>query len=263
LGCGAFSPPNPRDYAAMMGAVAGRYGRGGSFWAAHPELPRQPVTTYEIWNEPNLSSFWCPRPNPPAYARLYMAAREAIRRVDPRATIVLGGLAPFRINQPSRAPLKMSGKAFLAQLLTAEPRLRNSIDAVGIHPYGTNAGEVLSTAEWFRATLNSVGLGNVPMMANEYGWPTHGISPQYPAVSEDQRASYLRAATADLSRSNCGLLGVAPHTWVSEQRSPISTIDWYGLANPSTGQPYPSAVAYGQAVEATERGASGARIDAC
>ena len=31
-----------------------RYGPEGSFWAAHPNLPYHPVTSYEIWNEPNL-----------------------------------------------------------------------------------------------------------------------------------------------------------------------------------------------------------------
>ena len=29
---------SPGDYAAYAGALAGRYGTGGSFWKAHPEL---------------------------------------------------------------------------------------------------------------------------------------------------------------------------------------------------------------------------------
>src|SRR4051812_32351353 len=47
------SPPmDNSDYAAYAGAFAARYGRGGSYWAEHPD-GAQPVTTYEIWNEPN------------------------------------------------------------------------------------------------------------------------------------------------------------------------------------------------------------------
>ena len=30
------------DYAAYAGALAARYGAGGSFWRAHPELPARP-----------------------------------------------------------------------------------------------------------------------------------------------------------------------------------------------------------------------------
>jgi hypothetical protein len=43
-GCDYRSPPaDGRDFAAMMAAVARRYGRGGSFWREHPDLPRQPI----------------------------------------------------------------------------------------------------------------------------------------------------------------------------------------------------------------------------
>ncbi len=262
-GCGLVSPPRPEPYAAMMAAVARRYGAGGSFWSEHRELPYEPVTTYEIWNEPNLSSFWCPRPDPPAYARLYLAAHKAILAVDPKATVVLGGLADFRVNQPTQAPLKMAVGDFLAGMLAAKPRVRDSIDAVGVHPYGRTPGGVLTAAAWFRATLTRVGLGDVPMIANEFGWPTRGRSPLYPAVPEATRAKYLPAATTALARSNCGLIGVAPHTWISEQRSPVYTVDWYGLANPGTGQPYPSALAYGRAVKAAEKGAAGGGTADC
>src|SRR5215207_11361583 len=42
-------PVDNADYAAFAAAFARRYGRGGSYWTAHPELPELPVTTYEIW----------------------------------------------------------------------------------------------------------------------------------------------------------------------------------------------------------------------
>ena len=78
------SPPShPADFAAYAQAFAKRYGPGGDFWSAHPELRPLPVTTYEIWNEPNRADFWAPRPDPGGYADLYSAARAAIRQVDP------------------------------------------------------------------------------------------------------------------------------------------------------------------------------------
>src|SRR3954449_4697450 len=31
-----------------------RYGPGGSFWSENPALPRRPIRTWQIWNEPNF-----------------------------------------------------------------------------------------------------------------------------------------------------------------------------------------------------------------
>ncbi len=75
-GCAALSPPRPSAYAGMIAALA-RATAATAFWREHRELPYRPVTSYEVWNEANLASFWCPRPDPPAYGRLYAAARDA------------------------------------------------------------------------------------------------------------------------------------------------------------------------------------------
>ena len=40
-GCAALSPPRPSAYAGMIAALARRYGRDGSFWREHRELPYQ------------------------------------------------------------------------------------------------------------------------------------------------------------------------------------------------------------------------------
>src|SRR5205807_96579 len=109
------SPPvSAVAYAAYAGALAARYGVGGSFWLLHPRLPAEPVTTYEIWNEPDSSFFWKLRPDPGVYARLYERARAAITSVQPRARVIIGGLTRPR--------------KFLPALLRAEPRLQGHID---------------------------------------------------------------------------------------------------------------------------------------
>ena len=38
--------------AAFVSSFAQQYGRGGTFWSQHPELPYLPVESYEIGNEP-------------------------------------------------------------------------------------------------------------------------------------------------------------------------------------------------------------------
>jgi hypothetical protein len=50
------------------------------------------VEYYEIWNEPNID-YWNPTANPEDYGRLFKASATAIRRADPNAKTVFGGLA--------------------------------------------------------------------------------------------------------------------------------------------------------------------------
>jgi hypothetical protein len=60
------APTDPAAFAAYAAAFAGRYGVGGSFWAAHPDLPALPVAEYEIWNEENNPTFWHQQASAPA-----------------------------------------------------------------------------------------------------------------------------------------------------------------------------------------------------
>src|SRR5579884_2979360 len=82
------SPPrDPADFAAYARAVVRRYGPDGSFWSRHPGVPRMPVRTWQIWNEPNHLVYWSDQPFAPGYVRLARAARDAIKGVDPGATV--------------------------------------------------------------------------------------------------------------------------------------------------------------------------------
>ncbi|MFL5332851.1 MAG: hypothetical protein ACJ8H8_06650, partial [Geminicoccaceae bacterium] len=86
-------PARIQDYTAYATALARRYGRGGAFWRAHPDLPQLPVTKYEIWNEENTDYFWRPQTDgPERYADLYLATRSALHAVDPSANVMVGGL---------------------------------------------------------------------------------------------------------------------------------------------------------------------------
>jgi hypothetical protein len=254
--CGIHAPPSSSsDLGDLMGAVAARYGRSGKFWKAHPELPYRPVTDYEVWNEENHGAFWCPRPDPSAYADLYAASEGEIRQVDPAARVVLGGLAAFRPGQrpPSNAP-RMTPPAFLAQVLAARPELRVAVDVVGVHSYEPTPVGVLDDLRWYRDTLRQLGMGQVPMSLDETGWYTHG-SGSFGPTPEIVRASYYLELTSDVARSDCGVVSIAPYTWISAQTGE-SPQAWYGIADPATGAPYPSAQAYGAGIKVPEGKAS-------
>jgi hypothetical protein len=251
--CGTNAPPEgTASYAALTGALAERYGRDGSFWHAHPDLPYEPITDYEIWNEPNFGRLWCPTPDPSAYARLYLAAHAAVHAVDPKAVVLVGGLAAFPTDDPG-PPAKTSYRTFLTGMTNALPALKREVDAVAVHPYGKDPTAVLAALKGMRAALDDAGLNNAPMLADEIGWHTKGTL-GLPPVPENQRADYFREVTPAIARSNCNVSGVAAHTWVTPEQNPNFPEDWYGMADPLTGRPYPSAIAYGQQVKALEAG---------
>jgi hypothetical protein len=237
-------PARNADFAALAGAIAERYGRGGAFWRGHPDLPRLPATHFELWNEPNLGSFWCPIPDPEQYAALADAGADAILAVDRGATLVLGGLAGLHkteVRGPGEA--WVAAAAFLRRMLAARPGLERKLDVIGVHAYAATAAGVLDALARQRAAVDSTPLRGRPLALNEVGWYTSGVGPQ-PAVPEEERAAYLAEVTNAVARSNCGIESFAPHTWVTVEQNPASLEDWYGIADPGTGEPYPTATAY-------------------
>ncbi len=252
--CAAGSPPaRPSDFAAAMAAVARRYGDGGAFWRAHPELPYEPVHDYEVWNAPNHAGDWCPSPDPAAYARLYAATEHAVHSADPGAEVIVGGLATGPAPGQGPASAQVEPGQFLSRMLAAVPALRGHVDAVGVHVYAPTGGAALMRIAAFRHELEAIGMGGVRISWNEVGWPTHGTAGSGYVVTELARALYLRQV-ADADLGACGVTSLAPHTWVSAEQDAADAENWYGIADPRSAQPYPSALAYAEAIEEAAAG---------
>jgi hypothetical protein len=153
--------------ATFVTSFAERYGRGGTFWAQHPELPYLPVISYEIGNEPDIT------PTHPAdrtslhyadpadYALVYQAARAALHQVDPYAQAVVGGM----LDSGS------IGLDLAEQYLAAV----GPMDAVGYHPYLYSITTMEQDTMALRAWLDAVGDAAVPIDINEFGAPV-GVS---------------------------------------------------------------------------------------
>ena len=88
---GIDTPLHPGAYGAYLTALIGRYGPHGSFWTQNPSIPREPIRTWQIWNEPDLAYFW-QQPFAASYVALLRVAHAAIKRADPGAKVVLGAL---------------------------------------------------------------------------------------------------------------------------------------------------------------------------
>lgn len=223
------SPPlSDAGYADYAAAFAARYGPGGSFWAANPGLRPEPVTTIEIWNEPDSPEFWLPSPDPAAYAGLYLAARAAIDRVVPTIRVIVGGLT-----DPAR---------FLPAMVSARPLLRAHVDGVAIHPYGSPA-VVIARVRAARAALVSLGMASVPLYVTEFGWTTSPPgAPDYAAPTV--RNGYIVRTLAALGHLRCGLAASLLYTWVTPEADPRDAQDWYGIADPVATAPTASTEAF-------------------
>ena len=251
--CDYRSPPaRPEDFGALMAAIAKRYGQTGSFWTQNPDLPREPIHQYEIWNEPNYSVFWCPAPDPEAYAALYAASREAIHAVDPQAQVLFGGLAGFEPGEGDPRT-QMPPEEFLRRALAAVPELASTIDVLAVHPYGQTPDEVLEKLGWFRSIADATGLERVPLSVNEFGWRTMGSGPA-PLADEETRAGYVAELVPAIAGSSCDVIALALHTWITPETNPVDPESWYGIADPVSGDRYPTADAYRDQIEAIAAG---------
>ena len=54
---------------------------------------------------------------------------------------------------------------------------------------------------------------------------------------------------SNIARTNCNVDGILPHTWTSPEESTDNPEDWYGIADPTTARPYPSALAYSESAK--------------
>ncbi len=235
------SPPSsPADYAAYAGALASRYGVGGSFWREHPELPAEPVLVWEIWNEPDNPTFWSPKPDVTRYAALYEQARNAILGFEPTAAVIVGGLT--------------NPVVFIPALLTVAPDLRGHIDGIGLHPYGIDPSGVLSNVTKAQQVMAAAGIGDVPLYITELGWTTHPPSnPNY--LPESKRPTYLRQTLGELGRLRCGLAATIVYTWVTPEHNRADGQDWFGIHGPN-GAGTPDSAAFAAAIRTASGRAS-------
>jgi hypothetical protein len=214
------SPPRViAEYADYVRAFAQRYGPDGRFWRERPQIPAQPVQTFEIWNEPDNAQFWTPAPRASQYAALYTAARNAIDSVDPEARVIIGGL-----EQPT---------VYLPELVAADPDLRNQVDGVAVHPYGTPdvaIGKVVAA----RATLRRLGMAGVPLYVTEFGWSTSPPgTPEYAPAS--RRPGYILRTMTALRRTRCQVAAAVLYTWYSPRQDPANQQQWYGVSGAAAG----------------------------
>jgi hypothetical protein len=214
----ATPPKNMADYRNFAQVAAARYAAMG-------------VHAFEIWNEPNITPFFKPAPNPAKYVELLKAGYQGVRAGDPSATVISGGLSPAATEGGNIDP-----RTFVQAMYGYGAK--GYFDALGHHPYCFPAapGDAQNWSAWYqmygpsnslRATMTANGDGAKRIWATEWGVPTNGPSGTY--VTEAVQAQQLTKAYALFKTySWAGPL----FTYVARDKGtdPSSRYNFYGLS---------------------------------
>ena len=190
----AYLPPaSNATFAAYATAFMRRYGPHGIFWMANPKLPYVPVTTVEVWNEPDNLYDWGADISLSDYASMYESVRSAVHRVYRGARVMTGGLAWTESSLPR-----------LLKAFEGKP-----MDAVAIHPYGATPSESIQMARDALGDMRRYGRGGTAVSANEYGW----TSIQHTWGSTNPRNVKSYAYTALVGLAKLPLFEIEPFSW--------------------------------------------------
>lgn len=220
----------PRDYQAWADYVfqtVSRYKDDIQYW--------------EVWNEPDLQSFWAG--TPAQYAELLAVTYDAIKRANPQAKVVLGGLAlgGRRVN-PN----------FLAEILSdARYPAARYFDIMNFHHYGSRQ-EARQKMEYVRNALAQVGALDKPIWITETGYssdPSRQKDPNYQGL--EGQAQWLR----DMLPYLLGDLRADKVFWYRLYDYPDNFnadvgARYYGLID-NQGNPKPSYFAYQELIESS------------
>jgi hypothetical protein len=127
------------------------------------------VMSYEIWNEPNITTFWPPAPDAAAYATLAKNAIAAVHAANANAIVSTGGLSGVDLT-------------FLKGYLDAGGGL--GADAIGVHPYRQGSPETVFEDILFMREIVGKQFPSAapPLWQTEWGyssaWYGDGASPE-------------------------------------------------------------------------------------
>jgi hypothetical protein len=190
-------------------AAVERYGSDGSFWKENPEIPKLPITLWQLWNEPNSPLFWKPAPDTSAYVELLRGFDSTVERADPNARVMLGGLFPT-----PRGGISMED--FMSRLY--EEGAKGHFEAAAIHPYAANPQDALSSTADLRNVITESGDRETPIWITEVGWASAG-QPSGLTVGPERQAAYLRQ-TFELAAQQRERLGIDGVIWYSLNDTP-------------------------------------------
>lgn len=176
-----FPPKQAQVFAERMAMLARRY---------------PSIDAWQVWNEPNLPSFWRPHEDAEAYGRLLQQSTQALRQIDPNKPVVMGGMAYYS-QMPVKGGLMLEslGKLGVQQLGTI----------IAYHPYSQTPEtdepgkrDFILRSQQLNQMLRGV---QVPAIwATEWGWSSYaGPIELQELIGEQGQADYVLRRLALMS----------------------------------------------------------------
>jgi hypothetical protein len=155
----------------FVAAAIQRYGPRGSFWLENPGVPRHPIRTWQIWNEPNFKYFVV-RPDPVEYGKLVKLSYAAAKAADRGARIVLGGLfaRPIEALIKRGPPQAYFAADFLNQMYERIPGIKSKFQGYALHPYTGSYKNLTPRIEEVRGVLKAHRDAGKGLWVTELGW---------------------------------------------------------------------------------------------
>ncbi len=216
-------PANAADYAGFVNYLANAFGGRVAAW--------------EIWNEEDSTAWWTGTAG--QYVALLKAAYAAIKAVEPKATVIIGGLTG-------------NDGAYLSQLYGAGAK--GSFDGVGVHtdtgcnitsPYVFEFDRGTQTINQYfflgfisiHGAMVAAGDADTPIYMTELGWSSTTAACQTGAwagkklagVSDQTQATYLTQAYHCLAQPEYGYVKAAMWFELFDNGNSSSPLDNFGL----------------------------------
>lgn len=230
---GLYPPKRNADMAAFTRVLVRRYGPDGTLWKDRPDLPRMPIHSWQIWNEPNVPVYWASGPSPSKYTRLLRVVGKAIEQEDPKAEIVTAGIPQTNTG--------ISFQRFVTGIYRAGGR--SAFDTLGLHAYSSTARGTLGAARLARGLMNRHHDRRGALWITEVGWASGGPRSAF-RVGRKGQAQRVRGALLGLAarRRSLRLRGVVYYKWRDSRRLRDER-DFFGLHTglvSTSGQPKPA-----------------------
>ena len=202
-------PRDPADFADFASAFTERYGAQ--------------ITTYQVWDEPNLFTNWGRlQPRAARYAALLEGAYQAIHAADSDAVVISAALAPTIETGPNN----ISDWIYLHDLYTFGAS--DFMDAVGAKPYGFDVSPENRRVEprflnfsrviGLREIMLAFGDADKAVWGSDWGWnhlpaDWSGAKSIWGAVSQKEQIRYTLEALVRVDREWPWMAGMILHQW--------------------------------------------------
>jgi hypothetical protein len=213
------APSDFRAYARFAVAVAKRYGRNGTFWTEHPELPKLPLDWLQIWNEPHFREYWSDQPWQADYAKLLRGTYRAVKKAVPTQKILVAGMAN-------------KSWTYLAKLY--QQKTRGYFDAIALHPFTNSVDGVIEIIKRGRRVMERYGDRKLPLMITEMSWTSAKGKAGYTYGNERTEAGQAKALRQGFERMAkerraLRILRVYWYTWMTRDAHENIPFDYAGV----------------------------------